>query len=162
MFMRKLHPLFLVSLMMLTACVPPRVDNRGHVGIERKLTQITPGTSTEQDVMNVLGSPSTRSSFGEAAWYYVSAKKESVAFFKPEISDQKVTQIKFNESGIVTAVDHYSLKDRKDIQIAQEITPTEGQTLGLWEQILGNFGRFNNTQGYTGPRSSTNRAPGRQ
>lgn len=154
--MRKLHYLILVSL--LVAC-SPRVDNRGHVNIESKLKNLSPN-ATQQEVLTLLGSPSTRSSFGKESWYYVSARKESTAFFKPEIADQKVTRITFNESGTIEKIDNYGLKDAKEVEVVEDITPTEGQQLGLWEQILGNFGRFNKPVGYTGPHSSTNRLPG--
>lgn len=157
--MRRMHYLFLLPLL-LAACVPPRVDNRGHIGIEDKLKSVTPGTSTQQDVMDLLGSPSTKSNFGETAWYYVSARKESVAFLEPEIKDQHVTRILFDASGTVDSVKEYSLKDQQNIEITQEITPTEGQQLGVWEQLLGNFGRFNKAGGYDGPHSTINRAPG--
>ena len=53
--------------------------------------------------------------------------------------------------------DHYDLANSQDIDIVSRTTPTEGHTLGFFEQILGNIGRFNSPGSPTGSA-----APGRQ
>ena len=143
---------FLLVLLVgpLTSC-SPRVDNRGYRDTQSRLEQITPDSSHKQDVLRLLGSPSTRSSFGMENWYYMAARRESVAFFKPEVVQQEVTRIAFNDSGLVTEVERYSLEDGRKVALVEDITPTEGQELGLWEQLLGNFGRFNKAPGKKAP-----------
>ncbi len=130
-------------LILATACVPPRVDNRGHVDKANKLAAIHPGATNKQEVLSLLGSPSTASSFGDDAWYYISSRRESVAFFRPEVEEQHVTRIQFDASGVVKEVTRFDGKDSRELALAEDITPTEGQEIGLWEQLLGNFGRFN-------------------
>ncbi len=129
--------------MLLTACIPPRVNNRGHVDAFNRVEKIQPNVSTRDDVMELLGSPSITNNFGQEIWYYVAKRKEAVAFLKPEITEQKVTRIAFNDSGVVESINGYDMKDKRDIQMAEDITPTEGHELGVLEQILGNVGRFN-------------------
>ncbi len=124
------------------ACAP-KIDKRGHVDVQKNLEKITVGRSYRQDVMQLLGSPSTASTFGEERWYYVTAEREAFGFLAPEITRQQVTQITFNEDGMVTDIQKRSIKDRRDIEITQDTTPTEGHELGFFEQLLGNVGRFN-------------------
>ena len=128
--------------MICVAC-SPKIDARGHVDAQQSIEKIQVGRSYRQDVMQMLGSPSTTSTFGEERWYYVTAQKEAFGFLAPEVTKQQVTQITFNEDGMVTDIQRRGIKDRRDIEITQDTTPTEGHQLGFFEQLLGNVGRFN-------------------
>jgi outer membrane protein assembly factor BamE (lipoprotein component of BamABCDE complex) len=140
----------------LSGCIPPQVDNRGHVDAFNRTDQVKIGASTREEVMELLGSPSVTNNFGEEIWYYVSKRKESVAFLKPEITQQKVTGIVFDSSGVVTAIKGYGMKDKRIVEMAADVTPTEGHELGVLEQLLGNVGRFNSD-----PRQPGMQGPGR-
>ena len=104
------------------------------------------GESQKEDVTRALGSPSSTSDFGEETWYYISARKERQAFFAPEVTDQKVVKITFDENGIMKSMKRYTLEDGKEVVMVEKTTPTEGHSLGFFEQILGNIGRFNKSQ----------------
>jgi outer membrane protein assembly factor BamE (lipoprotein component of BamABCDE complex) len=131
------------SLCLLAAACALKVDNRGYVPGETVMDRITVGRTTQEEILNALGSPSTRSSFGADAWYYVSSRKEATAFLKPEITEQKVTRIEFDAAGAVSGIESYDVEDGEDIALVKRETPTEGHSLGFFEQILGNVGRFN-------------------
>ena len=113
------------------------------------------GTSTNKDVLELLGSPSSYSTFGDETWYYISSRKESLAFFKPKIVDQGAVSIVFDKQGVVRAVHKFTDKDREDIAISTEKTPTEGNHITIWQQLLGYLGRFN-TEGGGMPGSHSN------
>lgn len=140
----------------LAAC-SPQVAGRGHLDVSGKIAQIHPGESYKQDVIRLFGTPSLRSSFGDETWYYVSAKRESYAFLKPEITDQKVVAVRFDGNDQVTDIRQFDRKDAQSVVSVEKTTPTEGQELGLWEQLLGNFGRFNSNR--TGTAKSVGGGP---
>ncbi len=140
--MLKRHFLILFLCTLCVAC-SPRIANRGHVDMQQNMAKIVPGKAYKQDVLKLLGSPSAQSSFGDETWYYITARKETTAFFKPELTKQETTRIMFDSNGRVTEVKQYGLNDGENIALVDKVTPTEGQELGLWEQLLGNFGRFN-------------------
>jgi len=142
---------------MLAAC-SPKVDNRGYVGEGAIRDQVTIGTSTRQDVLDTLGSPSSQSSFGEETWYYVSARKETVAFLKPEVEQQDVVRISFDQAGVVSKVESFDKNNAREFELVKRVTPTEGHTLGFFEQVLGNIGRFNRPQDV----AAGSAAPGRK
>lgn len=144
----------LTLAMGLSAC-GPKVENEGYVREDDFKDKVTVGKSSREDVRNNLGSPSSQSSFGDESWYYITARKEGHAFFKPEIVQQDVTEIVFDKSGVVSQIHNYTQKDGEDIAIAKRETPTEGHTMGFFEQVLGNIGRFNRP-------SNSGSAPGRQ
>ncbi|MBL0318191.1 MAG: outer membrane protein assembly factor BamE [Alphaproteobacteria bacterium] len=117
--------------------------NRGYTLDEEALKQLSIGTTTKEEVLKTMGSPSTYNDYGDETWYYVSKEQQSVAFLKPKITKESVIAIHFNNDGTLTDVKHYSEKDMKDIVAVQEHTPTYGKDLSIIQQFLGNIGRYN-------------------
>src|SRR6267154_662719 len=148
----------LLSLASLAACWPT-VDQRGHLPEAYKLAEIRPGATTRDEVSKILGTPSSTSVFNEKTWYYISRRTEQVAFFDPDVADQQVYIVNFDDRGVVKAVDHRNLKDARDIEPAPGATPAPGRELTFLEQIIGNVGRF--TKSSSGGGSDTTNQPGR-
>lgn len=132
----------LIALLALTAC-EPKVAERGRQDLVIKAGNIIEGQMSMQDVKYKLGSPSMKSQFGQESWYYVAGRKETVAFFEPELVDQQVLRILFDDRGIVEQVEFYDKNQAQDVAISDRVTPTSGQEYGIVEQLLGNIGRFN-------------------
>ncbi len=130
-------------MLLLVASCSPIVDARGHNTQAEDFSQIVVEQSRREDVQALLGSPSAQSTYGEETWYYISETKETVGLFAPEITDQKVTAITFDEAGLVKDISSYKKKDGKPVEIVGKETPTEGHKLTFMEQMLGNMGRFN-------------------
>jgi len=128
-------------LVLMASCI--NTVAHGHLKEDEALSNIKVGTTTKAEALHALGSPSSESSFGPTTWYYVSSIRQNRSIFSPQIIDQHVTEIAFDGSGVVASVKEYALKDGKNIEIATRTTPTEGQHLGFFEQIMGNLGRFN-------------------
>lgn len=139
----------------LAAC-SPKVDNRGYVsGMEWK-DRVIPGQTTKDEVQAFFGSPSSQSIFGNDTWYYITQRKETTAFLPTEVAQQHVVRIEFDSAGVVSSVQNFSEQDAKDFDVVKRTTPTEGHTLGFFEQVVGNIGRFNRPGGGSSP------SPGRR
>src|SRR5216683_1215298 len=126
----------------LAACAPT-VDQRGNLPGADKIAEIRPGATTRDEVAKILGTPSSTAVFDNKTWYYISRRTKQVAFFDPDVVDQQVYIVNFDERGVVKAVDHKDLKDGRDIEPAPGATPAPGRELTFLEQVLGNIGRFN-------------------
>lgn len=123
------------------ACTP-YTDQRGNLPQPEDLAKITPGQTTRDEVQTLLGTPSTTSTYGEDSWQYISAKTESVAFFKPELKDRKVVSISFDRNGVVKDIQTLGMADGVAVTPVARETPTAGKELGVLEQLVGNVGRF--------------------
>lgn len=139
-------PLITVFALLIAGCAAQQ-DDSGYMRTNAEFGKIIIGTTTNKDVLELLGSPSSYSTFGDETWYYISARKESMAFFKPEIIDQGAVAIVFDKQGIVRSMHQFTDKDQKDVAISTDKTPTEGNRITLWQQLLGNLGRFNGEGG---------------
>jgi outer membrane protein assembly factor BamE (lipoprotein component of BamABCDE complex) len=112
------------------------VINRGAVIDTRKLAQVKPGMAAPQ-VMQALGTPSTTSTVGGDAWYYVSQRVErSLAFMPQQITDQHVLAVYFDKSKKVTRVADYGMEDGKPIDFLSRTTPVAGPDYHLIQSML--------------------------
>jgi outer membrane protein assembly factor BamE (lipoprotein component of BamABCDE complex) len=108
---------------------------RGYVLDEAALAQVPQGSSQEQ-VLLVLGTPSTVATVSGETFYYISQKSERTAFLNPEITDQRVLAVYFDQGRRVEHVANYGLKDGKVFDFISRTTSTGGQESNLIKQIL--------------------------
>ena len=121
----------------------PNFNQRGFAPTPGSVEKLEVGTQSREDVIRLVGSPSAVSTFNPNIWYYISETQESFAFLKPVITEQKVIQVTFNDSGRIAGIKNYDLAEAENIAMVQRITPTSGKELTVLEQILGNVGKFN-------------------
>jgi outer membrane protein assembly factor BamE (lipoprotein component of BamABCDE complex) len=122
------------------------VDQRGNLPDAERLAQVQPGVSTREQVQQLLGTPSSTSTFDDSTWYYISKKTEQWAFLAPETLEQTVIAIDFDPDGRVRDIRRRGLDDAKEVAMVDRATPTPGKTLGFFEQLFGNLGKFNTPQ----------------
>lgn len=118
------------------------VHTDGQIPDPVKLASIEPGVQTQDEVMTLLGTPSSTSVVDGGTWYYISKRTSTFAFFEPEVLDQRVVAISFDDSGVVTNVERYELADANDVSPVGRKTPTKGRQLTVWDQMVGNLGRY--------------------
>jgi outer membrane protein assembly factor BamE (lipoprotein component of BamABCDE complex) len=154
--MRRTVPLLLAGVLLaplaLAGC-DNIVDQRGFSATPGSVEKIEVGTQSREDIVRLIGSPSAVATFNPNVWYYITQKQETFAFLKPKITDQKVMQLSFNDTGRLQAIKKYDLEDAESITMVSRITPTAGKQLTVLEQIMGNVGRFAapGASGQTGP-----------
>ncbi|MEX2642074.1 MAG: outer membrane protein assembly factor BamE [Acetobacterales bacterium] len=120
----------------------PEVQTHGNRIRPDVLGQIEAGRQNRNDILNLLGTPSSRSAFGPEVWYYVSRTTQPLLFLRPQTLDQRVVAIAFDEGGRVSEVRQLTLADRQEVDFVQRETPTRGSELTMIQQIIGNLGRF--------------------
>ena len=131
------------ALALVLAGCAPMIDQRGNLPDETKLATIKPGVTTKDTVSQLLGTPSSVSTFNDKTWYYISRRTEQTAFFAPDVVDQQVVSVGFDDSGIVRDIERHGLADGRPIEPSPRVTPSAGRELGFFEQLIGNLGRFN-------------------
>jgi outer membrane protein assembly factor BamE (lipoprotein component of BamABCDE complex) len=131
------------------------VDQRGFSPTPGSVAKLEVGAQSREDVVRLIGSPSAVATFNPNIWYYISETQEYWAFLKPKVTEQKVIQVTFNDSGRIEGIKNYDLKDGQDIAMVQRTTPTSGKELTILEQILGNVGRFSGPKQQSNPGAPT-------
>ncbi len=130
-----------LAALFVTGC-EPRVDTHGFMPNAELIAQVEPGMVSKLDVADILGSPSTVATFDQDTWYYITQKTQNFAFFKPEIVDQQVLVINFDDQEMVSSVNRYTIEDGLIVDPVSRKTPTVGKELTFLQQLFGNIGRF--------------------
>lgn len=109
---------------------------RGYVLPDGALQQIPLGASQEQ-VLLVLGTPSTVATVSGEAFYYISQRAErAVSFMPTHIVDQRVIAVYFDKNRRVQRLAEYGLKDGKVFDFISRTTPTSGADLSIINGIF--------------------------
>src|ERR1700680_250355 len=104
---------------------------RGYVLPDGALEQIPLGASQEQ-VLLVLGTPSTVATVSGEAFYYISQRAERpVSFMQSKVVDQRVIAVYFDRNRKVQRLAEYGLKDGKVFDFISRTTPTGGADLSI-------------------------------
>jgi outer membrane protein assembly factor BamE (lipoprotein component of BamABCDE complex) len=112
---------------------------RGYVLPEGALEQIPLGASQEQ-VLLVLGTPSTVATVSGEAFYYISQKADRpIAFMQTKVTDQRVIAVYFDRSRKVQRVAEYGMKDGHVFDFVSQTTPTGGNDLSVVTTIINNL-----------------------
>jgi outer membrane protein assembly factor BamE (lipoprotein component of BamABCDE complex) len=115
---------------------------RGYVLQEGALEQIPIGATQEQ-VLIVMGTPSTVATVSGEAFYYISQKAQKEAAFMPQkVVDQRVIAVYFNKDRKVARLANYGLKDGKVFDFISQTTPTGGQERSLLAGMLTKLNPF--------------------
>jgi len=128
----------LVMALTLAGCTGETFQ-RGYVLPEGALEQIPLGASQEQ-VLLVLGTPSTVATVSGEAFYYISQKADRpIAFMRTHVSDQRVIAVYFDKDRKVRRIAEYGLKDGHVFDFVSQTTPTAGNDLNVLTTILHNL-----------------------
>ena len=104
---------------------------KGYIVPDGALEQIPIG-STQEQVLIVLGTPSTVATVSGEAFYYISQRAERAAGFMPsQLTDQRVVAVYFDKNRRVERLADYGLKDGKVFDFVSRQTPTGGKETGL-------------------------------
>lgn len=109
---------------------------KGYILPENALSQIPIGASQDQ-VLLVLGTPSTVATVNGEVFYYISQRAErAVAFMHQNVTDQRVIAVYFDQNRNVERLAHYGLKDGKIFDFVSRTTQTGGQDMSYLTYIF--------------------------
>ena len=119
---------------------PAPVERGNRVDAER-LGQITLGVQTRNDVEALLGSPTSRGTFDDDNWYYISAQTRVQPGRFLQVQDQRVVAIAFNPQGVVSNIRELGEADGRNVAVVSRETPVPGNERSLLQALFGNLGR---------------------
>lgn len=109
---------------------------KGYILPDGALEQIPIGASQDQ-VLIVLGTPSTVATLNGEVFYYISQRTQRrVAFLEQNVTDQRVLAVYFDKNRQVQRVANYGLQDGKVFDFISRTTPTSGQEISYLTPIF--------------------------
>ena len=129
-----------LSLATVSAC-GDRVSSHGHVINESELKQITIGTTTKVDIMQLLGQPSFAGAFDTQKLYYSSqVMLQPVASVK-QTQHRVIYIFTLSKNNVLEEINLVNKDDGLTIAHIDDKTPTPGDTFGIIEQVFKNLRR---------------------
>ena len=139
----------------LSGCINEELRH-GYQVDQVSLATIKPGMAPEQ-VLQILGTPSTVSTVGNKSWYYISQNTHrGIMFLGEQVDDQKVTAVYFTPGFKVERVALYGLQDGRVFDSIERTTPTSGTDKAFLGQLFRGLTKY---EGF-GSGSGTSIIPG--
>ena len=147
--MSAIRPLF--RMVLLALCLAPAACTlfeakptlRGNRIDPEQLKELTPGTSTRNDVTALVGSPTVRAPFDDNTWIYISETTVPRIGRTPGVLAQDVVVMSFTEQGVLREIEKKGLDDSRPVDVVTRSTPSPGNEASFLQQLFGNIGRFN-------------------
>jgi len=88
--------------------------------LEKKEKKIEVQVSNTNDILSILGEPSTKSTFDNDVWIYIERKITNSHFFgRRELVVNNVMVLEIDDKGILAKKDFFDINDMKDIDFDQ-------------------------------------------
>tara|TARA_B100001248_G_scaffold260502_1_gene248830 strand:- start:1220 stop:1675 length:456 start_codon:yes stop_codon:yes gene_type:complete len=117
---------FLLLFIVLVNCTGNKVSNyHGSKSLESKFNKIEVNKSNKNDLIKIIGQPSTKSDFNINKWYYVERLRTNQSLFKfgkQKIEKNNVLIVELNNSGILISKKILNLKDMNDLKFLKNTT----------------------------------------
>jgi len=140
-FWIKLVPTISMFASLLASCAQP-IEVHGNRITLKTFNAIKAGKTTKQQVLEQLGKPVITQDYGPESWIYVKSKSQKTVLSGQKFLDRTVVRVSFNNKGIATSVDIIPYNKHLKLKITNRKTPTAGQEITVFQQLIGNFGRF--------------------
>ena len=93
--------------------------------MEKKEKKIEVQISNTNDILSILGEPSTKSTFDNDVWIYIERKITNSHFFgRRELVVNNVMVLEIDDKGILAKKDFFDINDMKDIDFDQNRSET--------------------------------------
>ncbi len=115
--------LFSFFFLLLNSCAP-RYSYHGNYFSNKEINFLKKTRLSKAEILQVLGNPSTKTTFSDSVWYYITQVRKERAYFSVDNSSTTVLKIAFNKNNIVKSYKVYSDEFSIDIKINPAKTTT--------------------------------------
>ena len=126
--MRKLFIFFIISLF-ITACTLKKVERHHGVRfLDKKQEKLTVDQTNKNDILKLLGSPSTKSTFDNDLWIYIERKTDNSSLSKfgsKRIIVNNVLLLEINNMGLLEKKEFLDLANMQELKFAEQTTENQ-------------------------------------
>ena len=118
--------LFIILLFFTLSCSTNKVSlNHGYKSLESKYEIIIVNKSNKNDILSLIGPPSSKSDFNENKWFYIERKKTNQSLVKlgiKKIEKNNILVVEFNKIGILINKELIDKDKMNDVKYTKSIT----------------------------------------
>ena len=114
-------------------------NNHGLISLQAKYDKIIINKTNKNDILKIIGPPSSISNFDKNKWFYIQTKKENQSLFKlgiKKIKKNNVLVVTFNSKGILEEKKILKKQDMNDIKYVKDTTEKDYKQSNTIYKIL--------------------------
>jgi len=116
----------IVIFFIITNCTLNKVvKHHGIHFLDEKQKKLTLTTTNRNDILSLLGPPSTKSSFDNDIWIYIerkTSKKSLITLGKKKLITNNVLVLEINNKGLLVKKDFFNINDMNKVKFSEENT----------------------------------------
>ena len=123
--MIKILYIIFLSLIVSNCSFKKVVKHHGVPFLEKKQTSLSVNETNKNDILKILGNPSTKSKFDNDVWIYIERKQtqsELNNLGKMKIYKNDVLVLEIDDYGVLKKKDFYNIDDMKNVKINEDTT----------------------------------------
>ena len=123
--MKNILYLFILSLIVTNCSFEKVVRHHGVSFLEKKQKNLIIDKTNKNEIIEILGKPSTQSKFNNDVWIYIERKQTQSQFKnlgKMKIYKNDVLVLEIDDYGLLKKKDFYNVNDMKKIDIVKKTT----------------------------------------
>ena len=138
--------LFLISSFIITYSCSPINNQHGYILEDfvissESISQFNMKTTTEDDVLQTLGSPSIIISDVNKIWIYLVSIKQENIFEDDDVMYQSIMRYEFDNNGKLLSEEYLIQEDFTEIAFSKDKTKVVSDNYGLADQLYESFTR---------------------
>ena len=118
--------LLILIFLFLSSCKFERlVDNHGTHYLEKKQKKLTINVTNKNDIINILGPPSTKDKFDNDVWLYIERKKTNqgvLALGRKKTYLNNVLLLEINNKGLLAKKEFFNINNMNKINFSESST----------------------------------------
>ncbi len=118
--------ILIIIFIFITNCSGNKVTNyHGTKSLEKKFDKITVNKTNKNDLIKIIGQPSSISDFNKNRWFYFERFKTNQSLFKlgvQKIKKNNVLILELNNAGILKSKQIKNINDMNDLDFANKTT----------------------------------------
>ena len=123
--MIKILYIIFLSLIVTNCSFKPVVKHHGVPFLEKKQSSLVINKTNKNDIMKILGNPSTKSKFDNDVWIYIERKQTQSKlknFGKMKIYENNILVLDIDNYGVLKKKEFYNKEDMKNITVVEATT----------------------------------------
>ena len=116
--------------------------NHGFKSLEIKFEKIFINQTNKNDIIDLIGPPSTKSDFNKNKWFYIERRKTNQSLIKlghKKIEKNNILMVEFNNRGILKNKKIFNLKDMNKIKYLKSLTQKEFKQKNFMFNLFSSF-----------------------
>ena len=132
--------LIFITFIFIINCSGNKVSNyHGSKLLESKYSKIQVNITNKNDLINLIGQPSTKSDFNKNIWFYFERLKSNQSLLKlgtQKIEKNNVLVVELNEKGLIKNKKLYNLENMNDLKFLKDVTNKEFKNKNVFYGVL--------------------------